>query len=110
MSVFTNHRNYIPGRLLLPKHLLLYVSLTLLMLIAELIGGNWWYFWPMITWAVLLAIHYFIASTLAIDEDWAAEKATDVRTRSYDSGHIYDIDKRFEQGHDSVTHPEERKH
>ena len=110
MSVFTNHRNYIPGRLLFPKHLLLYASLTLLMLIAELIGGNWWYFWPMITWAVLLAIHYFIASTLAIDEDWAAEKATDVRTRSYDFGHIYDIDKRFEQGHDSVTHPEERKH
>ena len=110
MSVFADHRNYIPGRLLFPKHLLLYGSLTLLMLIAELIGGNWWHFWPMMTWTVLLAIHYFIASSLAIDEDWAADKSIDVRTSSYDFGHIYDIDKRFEQGHDSVTHPEERKH
>ena len=109
MSVFADHRNYIPGRLQFPRHLLLYGSLTLLMMIAELIGGNWWRFWPMMIWTVLLAIHYFIASTLAIDEDWAAEKATDVRTRSYDFDHIYNIDKRFEQGHDSVTHPEERK-
>ena len=109
MSVFADHRNYIPGCLLFPKHLLLYASLTLLMLMTELIGGNWWRFWPMMAWAVLLAIHYFIASTLAIDEDWAAEKATDVRTRSYDLDHIYNSDKRFEQGHDSVTHPEERK-
>ncbi|SVA51044.1 uncharacterized protein METZ01_LOCUS103898, partial [marine metagenome] len=53
-----------------PKHLLLYASLTLLTLIAELIGGNWWHFWPMMAWTVLLAIHYFIASSLAIDEDW----------------------------------------
>ncbi len=109
MSVFADHRNYIPGRLLVPRHLLLYGSLTLLMLIAELIGGNWWRFWPMMIWTMLLSIHYFIASTLAIDEDWAAEKATDVRTRSYDFDHIYNIDKRFKQGHDSVTHPEERK-
>ena len=109
MSVFADHRNYIPGRLLFPRHLLLYGSLTLLMLIAELIGGNWWRFWPMMIWTMLLSIHYFIASTLAIDENWAAEKATDVRTRSYDFDHIYNIDKRFKQGHDSVTHPEERK-
>jgi|TARA_B110000263_G_scaffold141229_1_gene122545 hypothetical protein len=109
MSVFADHRNYIPGRLLFPRHFLLYGSLTLLMLIAELIGGNWWRFWPMMIWTMLLSIHYFIASTLAIDEDWAAEKATDVRTRSYDFDHIYNIDKRFKQGHDSVTHPEERK-
>ena len=47
MSVFSDHRNYVPGSLLFPKHLLLYTSLTLLMLIAELFGGNWWYFWPM---------------------------------------------------------------
>ena len=109
MSVFADHRNYIPGRLLFPRHFLVYGSLTLLMLIAELIGGNWWRFWPMMIWTMLLSIHYFIASTLAIDEDWAAEKATDVRTRSYDFDHIYNIDKRFKQGHDSVTHPEERK-
>ena len=109
MSVFSDHRNYVPGSLLFPKHLLLYTSLTLLMLIAELFGGDWWYFWPMMLWGALLSIHYFIASTLAIDEDWAAEKAIDGRTRSYDFDHIYNIDKRFEQGHDSVTHPEERK-
>ena len=109
MSVFSDHRNYVPGSLLFPKHLLLYTSLTLLMLIAELFGGDWWYFWPMMLWGALLSIHYFIASTLAIDEDWAAEKAIDVRTRSYDFDHIYNIDKRFEQGHDSVSHPEERK-
>ena len=109
MSVFADHRNYIPGCLLFPKHLLLYASITLLTLIIELIGGNWWRFWPMMAWAVLLAIHYFIASSLAIDEDWAAEKSIDVSTRSYDFDHIYNIDKRFEQGHDSVTHPEERK-
>ena len=54
MSVFSDHRNYVPGSLLFPKHLLLYTSLTLLMLIAELFGGDWWYFWPMMLWGALL--------------------------------------------------------
>ena len=109
MSVYADQRNYIPGRLYFPRHIILYILVTIALLAAELVGGNWWHFWPMMSWGILLAIHYFIASTLAIDENWVGEKAVDVRTRSYDFDHIYNIDKRFEQGHDSVTHPEERK-
>ena len=110
MSVYSDQRNYIPGRLYFPRHFFLYVLVTVVLLTAEFIGTSWWHFWPMMGWSILLAIHYFIASTVAIDENWVSEKAVDVRTRSYDFDHIYNIDERFEQGHDSVTHPEERKH
>ncbi len=109
MSVYAEERNYIPGRLYFPHHISLYLLVTVVSIAAELIGVNWLHFWPMMAWSIVLAVHYFIASTLAIDETWVSEKAVDVRTRSYDFDHIYNIDKRFEQGHDSVTHPEERK-
>ena len=55
----------------------------------------------MMIWSILLAIHYLFASTLAINEDWAGEKATDVRVRAYDYDHIYSIDKKHQQRENS---------
>jgi len=101
MTVFTDSRNYIPGCLWFPKHLVIFMSASIILLVADILNGNWWRFWPMMIWSILLAIHYFFASTLAINEDWAGEKATDVRVRAYDYDHIYSIDKRHQQ---TVTH------
>ncbi len=62
----------------------------------------------MMIWTILISIHYFFASTLAIDESWASEKADDVRMRAYDFDHIYHIDERFRKRHHSVTRPTDR--
>jgi hypothetical protein len=61
-------------------------------------GGSWWSFWPLAAWAVALGVHYLIYKAKAVDEDWAAERAADLRSKSYDAGHIDSIVERSREG------------
>ena len=65
-------------------------------------------FWPIAAWSVALAIRYFIASALVLDDDWVQEKTVDLHSRSYDFGHIDDIRDRVDARDHSVIHHEER--
>lgn len=65
-------------------------------------------FWPIAFWSTVMAVHYFIASSLDVDERWIQERVEDMRTRSYDFDHIRDIRERIKQRDDTVVHHEER--
>lgn len=65
-------------------------------------------FWPIAFWSTVLAVHYFIASSLDVDERWIQERIDDMRVRSYDFDHIRDIRERVKQRDDTVVHHEER--
>lgn len=52
---------------------------------------GWWFFWPTLVWGCLLALHYFYVKSAYVDNDWAEERAADVRLRAYDVGHIDSI-------------------
>jgi hypothetical protein len=51
-------------------------------------GGGWWSFWPLAVWGVALGVHYLIYKSRTVDEKWAEARTADLRSKSYDAGHI----------------------
>ena len=54
-------------------------------------GGTWWSVWPLAAWGVALAVHYLVYKARTVDDRWAAERAGDLRSKSYDASHIDQI-------------------
>jgi hypothetical protein len=44
--------------------------------------------WLLLAWGVVLAGHYLAYKARAVDERWAEGRAADLRSKSYDAGHI----------------------
>ena len=104
-----------PGGRLLPtrfrfrRHVTAYIASSLVLIALEIpTTGNWWNFWVMVPWGILLAVHYFVASALDADEEWATDRVLDLQTSSYDFDHIGSIEKRIAKGDPSVTPHTER--
>ncbi|NIP25088.1 MAG: hypothetical protein GWN81_11250, partial [Phycisphaerae bacterium] len=64
------------------------VILVLLFIINAMIDGSGWFFWLALTWVMLIVIHFCIVKSIDVDEDWADERARDLRIKSYDYKHI----------------------
>jgi len=58
-----------------------------------LTGSPWWSFWPIAAWSVVFGVHYLVYKARTTDERWAEERAADLRSKSYDAGHIDTITK-----------------
>lgn len=96
-------------RVLLRWNAVAYATVAVLLLVANVVvGGGAWSFWPLFIWGVLLALHFFCAKSLEVDEGWVAERADELRYRSYDQGHIHDIEKRVDERDTSVRPADER--
>ena len=72
-------------------------------------GTGWWSFTPICGWGVVLAVHYFYVRAANVDDDWVRERTEDLRIRSYDLGHITDLEERVRRGDRSVRPASERK-
>ena len=67
------------------------ISIALLLILALInwiVSGTGWFFWIAITWVMILVIHFCIVRSIDVDEDWADERARDLRLKSYDYRHI----------------------
>lgn len=60
-------------------------------------GGGWWSFWPLAVWGVALGVHYLVYKSRTVDEKWADERTADLRSKSYDAGHIDAIAREHRQ-------------
>ena len=58
-------------------------------------GADWWAFWPLLVWAIVLGSHYLIYKSKRVDERWVEERTDDVRSKSYDRAHIDSIQTRY---------------
>jgi hypothetical protein len=58
------------------------------------VGGGWWSFWPLGVWGVALGVHCMVYKTRSVNETWVEERTADLRSKSYDAGHIDDIAER----------------
>ena len=54
-------------------------------------GAPWWAFWPLAAWGFALMIHFLAQRALTVDEAWVEDRTFDLRTKSYDMGHIDSI-------------------
>jgi hypothetical protein len=57
-------------------------------------GGDWWAFWPLVVWGLVLAGHYLAYKSKRVDERWVEERTDDVRSKSYDRAHMDSIEAR----------------
>ena len=67
-------------------------------------GPPWWAFWPLILWGIVLMLHFLVHRAKTVDEAWAEERTLDLRSKSYDAGHIDDI-----RGHPAPSIEEEAR-
>ena len=58
-------------------------------------GDDWWAFWPLVVWGVVLCAHYLYYKSRRVDERWVEERTDDVRSKSYDRAHIDSIQARY---------------
>ena len=79
-----------------PRHRIAYVAiiggLTLLNVYQ---GAPWWAVWPMMIWGVVLMVHMFIVKSCEADDEWVDDRALGLRYKSYDFGHIKDLERRI---------------
>jgi hypothetical protein len=54
-------------------------------------GAPWWAVWPLVLWGMLLMLHFLYHRATSVDEAWVEERTLDLRSKSYDMGHIDDI-------------------
>jgi hypothetical protein len=74
------------------RHLIAFVLVNVLLTAVNVFTGPpWWAFWPLILWGLVLMLHFLVHRTRAVDESWAEERTLDLRSKSYDAGHIDDI-------------------
>ena len=71
------------------------VCLSVLFAVNWLIEDSGWFFWLALVWVMGLVIHFCIVKSIDVDEDWADERAMDLRTKSYDLKHINAIRGRY---------------
>ena len=58
-------------------------------------GGSWWAFWPLVGSGLVLAVHYFLYKTAAVDEVWVEARTEELNLKSYDRSHVEDLKSRY---------------
>ena len=81
------------------RHAWVFAAGAAILIVANLlVGDGWWSFWPLAAWAVILGVHYLRHKARTVDEAWVAERTDDLRSKSYDAGHIDTIKKDSARG------------
>ncbi len=80
----------------LRRHCMAMAAGCLLMIAANaMTGAPWWAIWPVAIWIVVLLIHLMIYRSLNADERWVDRRIRKIRARSYDFGHIGQIENSY---------------
>ena len=80
-------------------HAIAYVAGNgLLFFINAMFSDHWWSFWPFFFWSLLFACHFFLVKSMGADDDWAENRAMRLRGKSYDVGHIREIERSYNTG------------
>ncbi len=79
-------------------HLVLFaISSVALCVIDFLWFESLWFYWPVMVWGAVFGVHTLYCKSLAVDEDWADARANRIHDKSYDIGHIRDIEASFKK-------------
>jgi hypothetical protein len=77
------------------RHLLAFVLVNGALTAANVhTGAPWWAFWPLIVWAFALMIHFLLYRAATVEDAWIEERTQELRSKSYDLGHMESIRER----------------
>lgn len=86
-------------------HFWLWLSIGGALFLGDALLGppRWWSFWPVSGWGLALGVHFLFLRACRVDDEWVQERTADLKLRSYDLGHIVDIEDRARQGDHSAS-------
>jgi uncharacterized membrane protein YdbT with pleckstrin-like domain len=91
-------------------HLLIFASVSIILCAIDvLLFDTRWFYWPVMVWGALFGAHFLYCKSLAVDDDWAEARAGKIRDKSYDLGHIRDIEVSFKKSQSAEETPPENK-
>ena len=62
-----------------------------------------WFHWPLMIWGALLCVHLLYCKSVSVDDAWAEKRTNRIKGKSYDLGHIRNIEESYKED----TPPEE---
>lgn len=91
-------------------HFIAYSSVNIVLFATDLLFSEArWFYWPAMAWGAVLGAHWLFCKSLAVDDDWAERRANKIRDKSYDLGHIRDIENTFNESQAAEKSAAERK-
>lgn len=91
-------------------HLISFASVGVVLLVVDLLFfDNRWFYWPVMVWGVLFGGHTLYCKSLAVDDAWGEARANKIRDKSYDIGHIHEIETTFKQSQSVEETPPEKQ-
>jgi Na+/melibiose symporter-like transporter len=96
----------------LRRHVGLYVCVIVVLIAIDLVfaGVPSWLWWTIALWGVAIGFHYLLVKSAHVDEVWGERRAERIRRKSYDLGHIDQIEKSYKSdtmpGHRETDHKE----
>ena len=86
----------------LRNHFMGYAGVGILLFAVDLVtSGPVWFYWPVMAWGVVIGAHWLYCKSLAVDDDWADRRAGELRYKSYDLGHIQQIEESYKNSQSS---------
>ena len=52
---------------------------------------EWWFFWPLLIWTLVIFLHFIVIKTIYVDEKWVDERTDQLTDNAFDFGHIATI-------------------
>ena len=71
-------------------------------------GKPFWVIWPLLIWGIALIVHFLYMKTMGVEDDWVEQRTVSLRLKSYDLGHMDDINVRIKNRDKSVRPADER--
>ena len=92
-------RKIIQHRTSLRWHLSLYLTALILWILATLlVFTDWSAFWPMISWSLVIMVHYLVVRSITIDPEWIEKRTEQVTDDAKDTSHIENIRDHYVHG------------
>ena len=86
-------------RIYLRRHFVLYFSALVIWALAILLStGTWSAFWPMITWSLVIMVHYLVVRSVSVDAEWIEKRTDQVTDDAKDTSHIENIRNHYVHG------------
>lgn len=91
-------------------HLIAFAGVSLVLFAIDLSFSEVrWFYWPVMVWGTVLGVHALYCKTLSVDDDWVERRTNKIRDKSYDIGHIHDIETSFNESQSKENSATERK-